>query len=322
MSAITEVIRVNCSPRPLAADLSRLLRCTIVSVCWFALVGCALLESDEEATYETISAAPGHDTETAIKQHEKALKIIQRYLDGKPHHSDLAKAEEHLQAALVADITYGPAHNTLGMLYYWQRKLYLAAWEYQYAAKLMPDKLEPLYNLGMVYESAKNLDQALMYYEMAYQLDPQNPYVIGNLARARVRSGETVDMVRPLLQDTLLYDTRPGWITWATRQIELNPHCLVDYESISDENGSVDWNGGDSSQERPLVPPAPEPLDKDKSSPPGVLRIPPVPDPLPEPDSPPSVDQPQETGTVVLPDPEQAEPLFQPPLLPPVDDES
>ena len=41
---------------------------------------------------------------------------------------DLAKAQEYLQKALVADVTYGPAHNTLGMLYLKQRRLYLAAW--------------------------------------------------------------------------------------------------------------------------------------------------------------------------------------------------
>jgi hypothetical protein len=31
----------------------------------------------------------------------------------------------------------GPAHNNLGIVYYRQKKYYLAAWEFQYAAKLM-----------------------------------------------------------------------------------------------------------------------------------------------------------------------------------------
>jgi hypothetical protein len=31
----------------------------------------------------------------------------------------------------------GPAHNNLGIVYYRRKKYYLAAWEFQYAARLM-----------------------------------------------------------------------------------------------------------------------------------------------------------------------------------------
>jgi hypothetical protein len=32
----------------------------------------------------------------------------------------------------------GPAHNNLGIVYYRQKKYYLAAWEFQHAARLYP----------------------------------------------------------------------------------------------------------------------------------------------------------------------------------------
>jgi Tfp pilus assembly protein PilF len=103
----------------------------------------------------------------------------------------LAVAEKLFQQALASDVRFGPAHHSLGVLYFWQNKLYLAAWEFEYAARLMPDRYEPLNNLGLVYEAAGKYDDAKMYYSLARQKAELQPQVIGNQARIAMRSGLT-----------------------------------------------------------------------------------------------------------------------------------
>src|SRR5206468_4004250 len=103
---------------------------------------------------------------------------------------DFQAAETELKAALSADITCRPAHNNLGKVYFHQNKLYLAAWEFQYAMKLMPNQPEPPDNLGLVFEIAGKLDDAADSYARAVALEPENVHALGNLARAHVRRGD------------------------------------------------------------------------------------------------------------------------------------
>ncbi len=119
----------------------------------------------------------------------------------------------------MADVTYGPAHNTLGMLYLKQHKLYLAAWEFEYANKQMPERFEPLYNLALVYEAADKLDRAIEYASMAFSIAPRNADVMETLIRTRLRNGESIEEVRPLVKEVLFYETRPSWVCWAKEQL-------------------------------------------------------------------------------------------------------
>jgi tetratricopeptide (TPR) repeat protein len=198
--------------------------------------GCSILESKEQKSYETIEANERYDTETARKEHEKALKLLDKSQHGKP--AKLAEAEVHLQKALVADITYGPAHNSLGIVYMRQRNFYTAAWEFEYAAKLMPEHFEPLYNLGQLYESADKLENTILYYEQALTLAPRNPAVIGNLANAMLRSGRDFDEVRPLLEMLVFHDNRGEWIAWAQDQLGRKPIQMVSAESFDRSSDS------------------------------------------------------------------------------------
>ena len=109
--------------------------------------------------------------------------------------------------AVIADVTYGPAHNNLGQLYLMQGKLYLAAWEFEYAQKLMPERPEPYYNLGMVFEQADRFDEAIQYYSAAHDMAPENPRFIGNLARAMLKKDDLAPGVSPLLSDLILCDS-------------------------------------------------------------------------------------------------------------------
>ena len=130
-------------------------------------------------------------------------------------------AEKKLKEALTADITFGPAHNNLGLVYYKQKQLYKAAWEFEYAAKLMPRSPEPKNNLGLILEKVGKLDDAVDQFEAAVKIEPDNPHVIGNLARARVRRGSQDEKTRDLLRQIVLKDDRPSWIRWAKDKLGL-----------------------------------------------------------------------------------------------------
>src|SRR4051812_43387731 len=108
----------------------------------------------------------------------------------------------------------GPPKNILAKFFFNIPRLYLAAWEFQYAMKLMPNQPEPLNNLGLVFESAGKLDEAADHYGKAVALEPDNIHAMGNLARARVRRGDHDPEVRALLTKLVLRETRPDWLTW------------------------------------------------------------------------------------------------------------
>ena len=167
-----------------------------------------------QSEYETVADAPGRDAAAAEAHHARASRLIDR--------GDWPAAEAALKEALAADVMYGPAHNNLGKVYFHQGKLYLAAWEFQYAAKLMPNVPEPKNNLGLVFESAGKLDEAVSSYDEAMRIEPDNPQFIGNLARARMRRGDRDESVRELLSSLVLRETRPEWADWArTRLAEM-----------------------------------------------------------------------------------------------------
>lgn len=186
--------------------------------CGLCLPGCILPVWSKSAPlkYETIASDKRRDTKVAQIKHAEALAIMEA---GKPE--KLHKAEKLLNEALVADVRYGPAHNSLGMIYYLQNKLYLAAWEFEYAAKLMPEHPQPFNNLGLVYERAGKQDEAISYYSMALSRDEGDPEVTGNLVRARLDKGEKGRDLKEMISDLALYHPDPKWQEWARDQVAL-----------------------------------------------------------------------------------------------------
>lgn len=190
------------------------------------LTGCGPSAGPEHG-YRTTSNPPRRNADLARKLNAEALEQIQ---DGK-----LDKAEERLKKALDADVTFGPAHNNLGKVYYHQGKLYLAAWEFQYATKLMPDQPEPRNNLGLVLEAAGKLSEAVAQYEQARSLGPDNPQFIGNLARAKLRRGDGDPQVRQLLEEIVFKDTRPEWVDWAKQELAVSAHQPAGAEPVPEK---------------------------------------------------------------------------------------
>ena len=168
--------------------------------------GCNAAPRKPAENYQTVAKDPRRDADTARYQSARGADLLDK--------GDYDGAEAALKAALSADDNCSPAHNNLGKVYFHRRQLYLAAWEFHLAMRLMPTKLEPANNLGLALEVAGKLDDAADAYGKAAALDPDNVQVLGNLARARVRRGDRDPEVRTLLGKLVLRETRPDWLAW------------------------------------------------------------------------------------------------------------
>ncbi|MFW5682977.1 MAG: tetratricopeptide repeat protein [Phycisphaeraceae bacterium] len=178
------------------------------------VLACQQSPHDVETTnnYRTIRAEPLRNTDAARRAHEQGLEHLDQ--------QNLELAQQAFERALTADVEYGPAHNSLGKVFYQQQDWYRAAWEFEYAKKLMPRRAEPRNNLALVLEQAGEFDRAIDLYREAVGLAPDNIRYRANLARALIRRGDRSREVRVLLEAILEQDTRPQWLTWASRQLE------------------------------------------------------------------------------------------------------
>ncbi|MHB9080400.1 MAG: tetratricopeptide repeat protein [Pirellulaceae bacterium] len=186
---------------------------TVLMLASLPLVACSRLVHRSAKSYTTVVADSNRDGDKARAECERAAKFFDK--------GNLEKAEAALQDALIADVSYAPAHNNLGHIYFEQGRLYLAAWEFEYARRLLPESAEVANNLGLVYEAADQLPRAIEYYRMALSLDAGNPEYGGNLARALLRTNQDPAEVAALLQDLVFNDARPEWVEWATDQMNL-----------------------------------------------------------------------------------------------------
>ncbi len=163
--------------------------------------------------YETVARDSLHDTEAAKKHNATGLEALEQ--------GNFDEAQQAFEKALEADVMFGPAHNNLGQVYYAQKLYYKAAWEYQYAIKLMPNQPEPRCNLGLVYEAVGKLDDAVVQYDEAHELEPDNAIFIGNNARTRIKRGDKDEHVKALLSELIMKDTRSEWVAWAEKKLAL-----------------------------------------------------------------------------------------------------
>lgn len=179
-------------------------------------IGCQPAPSSTPAAdYQTTAQDPHRDTESARRHNARGIELLR---DGK-----LLRAEGEFKTALSADPFFGPAHNSLGIAYYCQKNFYLAATEFQLAAKIMARQAEPRSNLGLVFEAVGNLDEAARWGQEALDVEPGNVEATANLARVLVRLGRKDPRLPGLIRDILMKDTRPQWITWARLQLVTLP---------------------------------------------------------------------------------------------------
>lgn len=152
-------------------------------------------------------ASEAMDTDAARHANDLAIEHIRR--------GDPQRAMDAVRQAVLADPTFGPAHNNLAKLHFQQGNLIEAWREFEEAARLMPERPEPMNNLGLVLESAERLDEALLMYRNARELEPDNAEFAANLARVKLRLDQVDQELKSLLRELLLIETRPAWRDWA-----------------------------------------------------------------------------------------------------------
>lgn len=152
---------------------------------------------------------------------------------------DVAKAEEHYQAALAAlavtppddqsaeallrealgyDLYHGAAHNNLGVLLLKQDRLYDAAEEFEWARKLLPGHPEPRVNLAIALERGGKHGEALDAARTALEVRPGNLAAIKTIAVIQIREALTDDTTRAHLDAIVTRSNDPVWRAWAERE--------------------------------------------------------------------------------------------------------
>jgi len=169
--------------------------------------GCTKFRLSQAKSYLTVPEQPNQNASKAKKLNTEGLAKLGK---GK-----VVEAEELFRQSLAEDIDYGPAHNNLGQIYLCRNELYLAAWEFEFASNLMPERPECLVNLGLVYEKANRLQDAATYYESALEIQPTHVSAIANLARVYIKMDGNKERTRDLLQQLVMTDRRPQWNRWA-----------------------------------------------------------------------------------------------------------
>ena len=185
----------------------------IVMLCMLQF-GCARIKTNRRF-YRTFT---GNFDSVADSAQRKNAEAICRLRAG-----DLCAAQQLVNEALVSDSSFGPAHNTLGKIYFHQRKYYQAAWEFEFAKDAMPERIEPLNNLGLVYERVGRYERAIEYYEQALEMSPDTAEVLGNLIRTKLARGDTPFSIEDEINHLILIDDRPTWVNWVKLKLLSDP---------------------------------------------------------------------------------------------------
>ncbi len=191
-----------------------------VMVSWLLMPGCQRFQKSNSLGYKSYFESTSKDFERAKRKHELAIERLCE--------NDECLAEQLLREALICDSSFGPAHNTLGKLYFDQRKYYLAAWEFEQASQIMPERLEPINNLGLVFEAVGKYDEAIEQFEIAWGQQPDNAHFLGNLLRVRIRNEHPIEELEGLLRQLIEIDDRTEWVDWARGQLTLNRNTTSD----------------------------------------------------------------------------------------------
>lgn len=182
-----------------------------VSLCVSAVMTAACARKDGTSPY----ADTGEIRRNPARSQELQLAAL-RVIDTNPK-----EAERLLKEALAEDLFNGPAHNNLGVLYLKAEppKLYEAANEFEWAAKLLPGQPDPRHNRALVLELAGQINEAYASYESALEVAPQYMPAIQARASLAIRLGHESESVRPLLNEISIRGTSEPWRQWAKKQL-------------------------------------------------------------------------------------------------------
>lgn len=132
--------------------------------------------------------------------------------------SDPAEAEMLLQSAIRADPFNGAALNNLGVILLDRGALYEAAQSFEAAGRALPGQPDPRLNLGLVFEQAGKVDEALDAYRTALEVSPEHLPTIQALTRAELRWDRTTEDTTKRLRRLMIQGDTEAWRSWARQQ--------------------------------------------------------------------------------------------------------
>ena len=133
--------------------------------------------------------------------------------------SDYESAETAFREALAADLTYPTGHNNLGLVLMKKSRLHGAALEFSYAIRLDKRAVEPVINLGRLYEAVDWADSAIDQYKQALALDSLNTDAMGRLACIYAASGTNPVELESLLYALAQSQGNVKWQSWARAEL-------------------------------------------------------------------------------------------------------
>jgi tetratricopeptide (TPR) repeat protein len=152
------------------------------------------------------------DPRTAREANHRGLQFAQQ--------KQLDQAEQAFREAVRAGAGYAAAYNNLGLILLERRRFYDAALEFQQASRLDRRAVEPVMNLGRLYESVGWHEAAIAQYEKALGLQPDSVEVQGRLAQAYLKMGKKTDAIGGLLRALAERAGDDEWRSWALSKLD------------------------------------------------------------------------------------------------------
>ena len=181
-------------------------------------VGCFLIPACQSEDAR-ITARNALETELAERQ-DRQVQSLSFYHQAVSAYdkNDLGTARACVQDAIATYDRNAQAWMLMGLIDYKDGKIYEAASSFNRASLLMPDRYEPLYNIGILLESFGRYKQAIESYQAALKLSPSQLEVMENLARCYIRMGTNLDEAKNLIDQALLTEQRSQWRQWLAEQ--------------------------------------------------------------------------------------------------------
>ncbi|MFO7892087.1 MAG: tetratricopeptide repeat protein [Longimicrobiales bacterium] len=177
---------------------------------WALLAGCAAAPGTRRP------AQAAEDVEELLARHREAAGLFEEALEA----GDRDERKRLYGQAIELDPSLGKAHNNLGLIHLSEGDYGEAVRSLREAARRMPSRPEPRFNLGYTYEVVGRLWSAEEQYRAALELAPDEPDYLESLARVLLRRGRRGDEVEELLRRALALESRPEHIEWIRERLE------------------------------------------------------------------------------------------------------
>ncbi|MFG0258584.1 MAG: tetratricopeptide repeat protein [Phycisphaerales bacterium JB043] len=153
-----------------------------------------------------------------VSQRLSEARQISQRAQAAAERGDLEQAELLYLEALAVYDEFAPAWNNLGLLYLEQERFMDAAGAFAEALTKAPMDPRPAYNLGLTWERAGYLSDAVRHYASALERDPRFLPALRGAIRADQLLGEMDEVTAERLRVALLIERDPEWRSYFEEQ--------------------------------------------------------------------------------------------------------